>query len=203
MTKKGCGHVVDTVENGTARQRSPLSGKSSWLGTRTAISERAFLGKLTLRGRLEDPAFGAAVESVIGGKLPADPNTSTFAGTSILTWVGPDEWLVFTADGAEQKMLAALRQALAGKHAAVVDVSDYYTVIRVAGERARDVLAKGCPLDLHPSVFKTGNCAGSLYNKATIRLLQMDDAPTYDIMVRWTFADYLWKHLVKAAEEWA
>lgn len=195
--------MVDTVENGSARQRSPLSGKSNWLGTKTAISERAFLGKLTLRGRIEDPAFAAAVESVVGARLPVTPNTSTFAGTSILTWVGPDEWLIFTADGAEQKMLIALRQALAGMHAAVVDVSDYYTVIRVAGERARDVLAKGCPLDLHPSVFKTGNCAGSLYNKATIRLLQMDDAPTYDIMVRWTFADYLWKHLVKAAEEWA
>jgi len=82
-------------------------------------------------------------------------------------------------------------------------VSDYYTVIRVAGAKARDVMAKGCPIDLHPTVFRTGNCAGSLYNKAAIRLLQMDDTPTYDIMVRWSFAEYLWKHLVKAAEEWA
>jgi len=180
-----------------------LSSKSAWLGTQTAVSERAFLGKLTVRGRVEDPAFAGAVEQVVGGKLPTVPNTSTFAGTSIITWVGPDEWLIFTADGAEQKMVPALREALAGIHSAVVDVSDYYTVLRVTGNRARDVLAKGCPLDLHPSKFQTGNCAGSLYNKATIRLVQMDDTPTFDIMVRWSYAEYLWKHLVKAAEEWA
>lgn len=202
MTKKGCGRVVDTANNAST-QRTPLAGIGAWLGTQTSVSERGFLGKLTVRGRVENSTFSAAVESVVGGKLPTVPNTSTFAGTSIITWVGPDEWLIFTADGAEGKMQSALREALAGVHSAVVDVSDYYTVIRVSGARARDVLAKGCPLDLHPSVFQTGNCAGSLYNKATIRLLQMDDAPTYDIMVRWSYADYLWKHLVKAAEEWA
>lgn len=201
--KKGYGPVVDSASNGSTRQRTPLTGKPAWHGTQTAISERAFLGKLTLRGRLDDSKFTAAVETVVGGKLPTIPNTSTFAGTSILTWVGPDEWLVFTADGAEQKMLTALREALIGVHSAVADVSDYYTVIRVAGAKARDVMAKGCPIDLHPTVFQTGNCAGSLYNKAAIRLLQMDDTPTYDIMVRWSFAEYLWKHLVKAAEEWA
>lgn len=203
MMKKGCGPVVDSASNGSTFQRTPLAGKPAWLGTQTAISERAYLGKLTLRGRIDDSRFTAAVEAVVGAKLPTIPNTSTFAGTSILTWVGPDEWLVFTADGAEQKMLTALREALAGVHSAVADVSDYYTVIRVAGAKARDVMAKGCPIDLHPTVFRTGNCAGSLYNKAAIRLLQMDDTPTYDIMVRWSFAEYLWKHLVKAAEEWA
>lgn len=202
MMKKGCGPVVDIAGNGVT-QRTPLAGVPDWLGTQTSVSERAFLGKLTLRGNAEDASFSAVVESVVGGKLPVVPNTSTFAGTSILTWVGPNEWLIFTADGAEQKMLAALREALAGVHAAVVDVSDYYTVIRVSGARSRDVMAKGCPLDLHPGVFGAGNCAGSLYNKAAIRLLQMDDTPTFDVMVRWSYAEYLWKHLVKAAEEWS
>ena len=203
MIKKGYEPVVDTAGNGSPRQRTPLSNKSAWLGTQTAISERAFLGKLTVRGRIDDPKFAGAIEAAVGGKLPSIPNTTTFAGTSILTWVGPDEWLVFTADGAEQKMLSALREALSGVHSSVVDVSDYYTVLRVTGDRARDVMAKGCPLDLHPSKFQTGSCAGSLYNKATIRLIQMDDTPTYDVMVRWSYAEYLWKHLVKAAEEWA
>jgi heterotetrameric sarcosine oxidase gamma subunit len=37
----------------------------------------------------------------------------------------------------------------------VVDVSAQRTTLRLRGEHARDLLAGGCSLDLHPRVFGT------------------------------------------------
>jgi sarcosine oxidase subunit gamma len=95
-----------------------------------------------------------------------------------------------------------LRQALAGRHVAVTDVSEARTVIAVAGPRARDLMAKGTPLDLHPRVFGPGACAQSVFAKAGAIIDQVDDAPTYEVYVLNSFADYLWSWLERAGEEY-
>jgi sarcosine oxidase subunit gamma len=84
----------------------------------------------------------------------------------------------------------------------VVDVSDSRAVITLSGPRALDVLAKGCPLDLHPRVFSPGRCAQSLLAKAHVLLHRVDDAPTFEIYVHRSFADYLWTWLEDAAAEY-
>lgn len=170
------------------------------------LGERAFRGQITLRGVADDPAFGEAVQGALGAALPVDANTtagraSLAEGPRIL-WLGPDEWLVVTAPGAEPQAMAALRDALRGRHTAVVDVSDGRTVIVLSGPDARRVLAKGCPLDLHPRAFGPGRCAQSLLAKAHVILHQVDDAPTYEIYVHRSFADYLWAWLSDAASEY-
>ncbi|EEP84790.1 sarcosine oxidase gamma subunit [Burkholderia mallei GB8 horse 4] len=64
--------------------------------------------------------------------------------------------------------------------------------------RARDVLARGCPLDLHPRVFGVGQCAQSHYFKASITLVPTGD-DSYDIVVRRSFADYFCRIMLDAA----
>ncbi len=190
------------MANITALARSPLTGQTPYQGTQTQIAEHPFLGKLALRGSPENAAFMKAVSSVLGTDLPVKPNTVVDSERVQIVWVGPDEWQITAAEGAQTPLQERLQAALQGIHSAVVDVSDYYTTIRISGVRARDVLAKGCSLDLHPRVFGPGQCAGSLFLKATVRIVQVDDTPTYDLQVRWTFAEYLFEHLVRGAEEW-
>jgi len=177
---------------------SPLSGFAVARGPIT-LEERPFVGKVALRG--EESTFLDAVAGVLGAVLPEEPNTTVKAGARTIFWLGPNEWLVHTLDGEEAALVVALRQALAGVHAAVVDVSDYYTVLRLAGAQARTVLGKGCPLDLHPRAFKPGDCAQSLIAKASVLLHLVDESPTLDIQVRWSFAEYLWLFLTEAALE--
>lgn len=185
-----------------AMKASPLGNFAPFQGVNTRIEERPFLGKLTLRGDPSEASFRMAVERATGIALPLDPNKAHFRDNRTLAWVGPNEWLLHTPEGEEEAVKVALNDALADKRAAVVDVSDYYTVIRVEGPQARDLLAKGCPLDLHPSKFGPGDCAGSLFIKALIHLIQTDETPAYTLQVRWSVADYLWRNLVRAAEEW-
>lgn len=165
------------------------------------LCERRFVGKINLRGEPVRP-FRDAVKKALGVAPPTKPNTSAAGETCTILWLGPNEWLAVTPPGAEGDAAAALREALGKRHAAVTDVSEARTVIALGGPRARDVLAKGCPLDLHPRVFKAGDCAQSALAKALVILHQTDDAPAYDIYVDRSFADYLWRWLEDAAAEY-
>lgn len=177
-----------------------------WMG------ERPFRGLVNLRGPAGDKAFDAAVKKTLGVALPTEPNTTTAKGDLTVFWLGPDEWWVVTP-GDGPATADKLRAALAGQKAAVTDVSESRTCIHVRGPRARDLLAKGCPLDLHPRVFTAGSCAQSHCAKTMITLHQLADdgsdegddegsGPAYDIYVLNSFSEYLWLWLEDAAREY-
>lgn len=172
-----------------------------------AMGERPYRGLVNLRGPSGDKAFDSAVEKVLSVALPIEPNTTTGNGDLRVFWLGPDEWWVVTP-GDGPAMADKLRAALAGQKAAVTDVSESRTCIHIRGARARDLLSKGCPLDLHPRVFSAGRCAQSLCAKAMVTLHQVEDddakdgGPAYDVYVLNSFAEYLWLWLEDAAREY-
>jgi len=125
------------------------------------LAEIAHEAKLNLRGDLADPGFAAAVAGALGLDLPARPGIAAADGVAAL-WLGPTEWLVVGGVDREADLAARLQGALAGRHAAVTNVTDNWTVIALAGPKALDVLAKGCPLDLHPRSFPAGSVAQSM-----------------------------------------
>ena len=165
------------------------------------LCERRFVGKINLRGR-PTKRFLAAVGAALGFEPPTDPNTAVGGNGRTALWLGPDEWLIVTPPGEEGATCAALRTMRLGRHFAVTDVSEGRAVIGLAGADARDVLAKGCPLDLHPRAFGPGRCAQSTLAKALVILHQLSDRPAYDIYVERSFADYLWTWLEDAAAEY-
>ena len=160
------------------------------------ISERPFLGHLNLRGNPDDAGLTKAAADVLGLDLPMEPNTVADDGEKLALWLGPDEWLVVTPADSQTSLSDSLETALQSVHAAVTDVTGGQTVIAVSGSRARDVLAKGCPLDLHPSVFKPGQCAQTIVGKASVTIRCVDDSPSFELITRRSFAEYmaLWLH---------
>jgi sarcosine oxidase subunit gamma len=165
------------------------------------LGERAFLGKLNLRGDGADEGFLGAVETALGFALPVDPNTAEGQGGAVALWLGPDEWLIVTPQGHEAAAAAALAAALAEIHASVVDVSDQRVVITLAGAMARSVLDKGTSLDLEPPAFGPIRCAQTRLARAHVIIHQRDDRPAFDLYVDATFADYLWRWIESAAAE--
>ncbi len=165
-----------------------------------ALCEHRFRAKINLRGKPVKKFLDAA-RKALGLTLPKKPNRTAAGKDLTALMLGPDEWLVVGAPGSEGGLAEGLRGALEGQHCAITDVTEGRTVIGLAGRNARDLLMKGCPLDLHPRQFKTGDCAQSALAKALIILHQTSDAPAYDIYVERSFADYLWSWLEDAAEE--
>lgn len=193
------------------RQESPLAG---FLSNTAAgdpgnpgviLTERPFLGYVNLRGDAGDAIFLAAVEGVLGTALPLDPNIITEGEDLTVCWMGPDEWLLILPPGAQTRCVADLSQALGEHHASAVDTTGGYTLVNVAGARRRELLAKGCTLDLHPRSFSPGQCAQTNLGKAGVLLIprgDASDAQSFDVVVRRSFADYLGIWLEHSAREY-
>jgi sarcosine oxidase subunit gamma len=162
---------------------------------------REGLSVLNLRGKAEDGAFREAVARALGIALPLEPCTSSADAVLRLVWAGPDEWFVVAAKGRADALSERLRAALAGQHHALTDVSSGYTVLHLSGPPVREVLAQGCPLDLHPRVFRPGMAAGSHFFKASLWLWQTDAAPTFEALVRRSFVAYVQLMLERTSSE--
>lgn len=169
-------------------------------GTLT-LCELAVPGQINLRGNPSDPLFLEAAAGALGTTLPLTPNTLNTNEALRVVWLGPDEWLILTAPGDEAALIGTLGEKLSGQHAAVTDVSGNRALIRLSGEMATEVLAKGCSIDLHPKVFVPGSCAQTLLGLSGILLIKVDDTPTYDILPRRSFGEYTWMWLSDAMSE--
>lgn len=144
-----------------------------------------------LRGEAADALFDV-VRRTLGLDLPTVPNTAAAGTDATILWLAPDEWLIVASPDAASDLPPALDAC----HAAVMDMSDALCVIRIAGERARDALAQGCSLDLHPRAFP--GVARTRLAKADVLLHAVDGsaAPAFDIYVARSYADYLWRWLI-------
>lgn len=192
-------------------QYGPLSGIDTERADRL-LRELPQSTKLNIRGDSNDPQFAAALlkHSL---SLPDAANTLTKNESQQLFWMGPDEWLL-RADVVQAELAPALLESLRSLHSAVVDVSDYYTVIRVEGpgRMARDILAKSCPLDFHIAFAKPDSCAQTRIGNAACLLNETGSSKTgsgktgggsqlapdntaIDIQVRWSYAEYVWQLL--------
>ena len=123
-------------------------------------------------------------------------------GTQRIYWLGPNEWLVVCRISDGPDLMAGLRESLSGQHASVTDVTGGQIAMQLSGTGVRDVLAKGCTLDFHPDIFTVGNCAQSGLAKANVLIGLVDDQPTFEIVVRRSFAEYLALWLRHAAGEY-
>jgi len=181
--------------------QTPLIGRAPIEAQGVTIRELPLAGKVTLRGNADNPAFASAAKTVLGVNLPVTPLGSAEAGETRVFWKAFDEWLIWTAPGAENALIAALLDALKGLRHAVVDVSDYYTILRIEGSNSRTLLSKGCVIDLHPRAFASGQATGTGFHHATI-FITKNNEESFDVMIRWSFADYLWLYLADGAREW-
>jgi len=136
--------------------------------------------------------------------LPQEPNTWVPMGTGYAVWLGPDEWLLTRPSEAPDELEARVRAAVVPQGGAATDVSAQRITLRLTGSRVRDVLAKGCAIDLHPRVFGRGRSAQSTLGLAGVVLMSLSDAgDDYFVLVRSSFAGYLAEWLLDAALEFS
>jgi sarcosine oxidase subunit gamma len=170
------------------------------------LAERSELGKIDLRGDPTDRAFMAAVGRCLDLLLPIEPCSSATQNSVTALWLGPDQWLLTCPASDTVFFISTLREALGEAHFALTEVTDGRVALRLAGPNARDVLAKGCPLDLHPRAFKAGQCAQSLLAKASVLIHLVDDdpqaGPGFDLHVARSFSRYLFTWLEDAGREY-
>lgn len=164
-----------------------------------AVREVPFLTMVTLRLALgSGPAERVAAQ--LGARLPRTCGSVSSSPTSSVLWLSPDEFLAVSArDGAE--LAAALVTALHGEPGSAVEVSANRTTLELSGASARDVLEKGCPLDLHPRSFTVGAAYATTLASVPV-LVWRTEEQTYRVLVRSSFADHVGRWLVDAMAEY-
>lgn len=114
-------------------------------------------------------------------------------------WAGPDQWFVLAEGRGEGALYRELKAKLSGL-ASVSDQSHGRVIIRIAGPRARAVLAKGTPVDLHPDLFPVAKSALTQMAHVGVHLTRVG-ADAYDLSVFRGFSESFWEWITEQAEE--
>lgn len=153
-------------------------------------------GIIILRGKADDSAFVNNAHGALGAALPLAPRGSVQAGNVRIFRLSPDEWLLVCPYAEKQALLGKLEQSLAGVFAQVVDNSGGYTALVLYGQARLRVLRHLTPFDVDS--LQVGHVAGTVMSKSHVILVR-PDVDRHEIIVRRSFADYVWKLVVKAA----
>ena len=103
--------------------------------------------------------------------LPALGRNLTAPGR-IAIGVRPGRWLLLGAPTAPGERVSAWAKDCAGL-ASAVDLSSGLAVLWLEGPSCREVLARGCRLDLHPGVFPPGHAAATIMAQVAVILVAL------------------------------
>lgn len=130
-------------------------------------------------------------------KATADMLASLKGATAC--WAGPEQYFVQAEGRGEGALARELAASLAGI-ASVSDQSHGRVVIRIEGAKARAVLGKGTPVDLHADEFPLGKSALTQMAHVGIHLTRVaEDA--FDLSVFRGFSESFWEWLCEQSEE--
>ena len=83
----------------------------------------------------------------------------------------------------------------------VSEQGDSRICITISGPKARELMSRGCRLDLHSSVTAKGFCAQTNMAQVGVLIHQLDDQPSYNLYVYSGFARSFWQWLSHTAEQ--
>lgn len=191
--------AIERLSALAAVYRTGTFGAETPDGPGITLAERRPLTLVHVAGKADKTSFADGVRQATGAALPTEPNTVAQAGEVSLVWLAPERWLVVAPDQGAHVMEEKLRAAC-GDEAAIIDVSHGRTVIRIAGRKARTLLAKGAPLDFHDKVFTPGQCAQSAIAQCSVLLVCVGD-DAFDLYVFRGFGQHMWEWATDAATE--
>jgi heterotetrameric sarcosine oxidase gamma subunit len=112
-----------------------------------------------------------AIASRRGWRLPALGRSLSAPGQIAIS-VRPGRWLLLSAAAVTGETVATWEKDCAGV-AAVVDLSSGLAALWVEGPSGREVLARGCRLDLDPRVFPAGHAAATIMAQVAVTLVAL------------------------------
>ena len=181
--------TAELARSPLAHRLEDLAGIGAATGGEVVVEHVPFLAQVDLR-------LAPELATRAPYPLPLTPNTAWENGARAALWLGPDEWLILGPPGSQAEIVQELESSLGGSHRSVLDVSDNRVSLELAGSGVKELLAKGCALDLDPRSWRVGSCAQTLLARAQVILHER--AETTGILVRPSFADYLVDWLLDA-----
>ena len=181
--------------------RPGTSGAERPDGPGVTLAERVGVSLVHLAGRNARAEFLPGAKDALGVALPVEPNRSAQGPEVVLFPLAPGRWLVESSSIVPADLEQSLRSAVEGTGGAVADVSSAWTILRLAGPGARRTLAKGCPIDLHPSAFPRGSFAQTSLEGIAVLLHALPAGDAIDLYLPRSFGRHTCEWLLHAAAE--
>lgn len=128
------------------------------------------------------------------------PNKNSKVTTNNKTrilWSAPKTWLIISD---KENIIDIIKGKCREENFAITDISHSRAVIQIKGAQAREVLKKGCPLNI--SEFEINNCAGSVFHGITIIVDCINDKPdTFNLLTLRSFGESFYHHITDACLE--
>ena len=114
-----------------------------------------------------------------------------------ILWSGPSNWLLIST---KKDILSSIQKICDDKNFAVTDLSHSRAIIELKGNHSKEVLKKGCPINLNE--FKINNCANSIFHGITITIDMINENPeTFRIFALRSFGESLYHSITDACLE--
>ena len=114
-----------------------------------------------------------------------------------ILWSGPSNWLLVST---KKDILNSVQKICDDKKFAITDLSHSRAIIELKGSNSKEVLKKGCPINLNE--FKVNNCANSVFHGITITIdMVSNDPETFRIFALRSFGESLYHSITDACLE--
>lgn len=199
-------HLENLVADNAVKQESPFSKTNLAKLPKASddssvfMQERGLLGHLVFRVDNPESSVLNAIKVVLSTDLPQTPLTSSYSDTASIYWVSPNEWLIVVAGNKTFEIESALRESLHG-HYALVNVSGGQTILTLSGDNAINVLKKSSSYDFASNNFTVGKVVTTNVAESQALICKTDEN-TFDMVIRRSFADYIYAWLADAASEY-
>ena len=163
------------------------------------LGEKPLSGKISLHVRYE--TLSTAGEQTFGFSLPRFPNTSDKSDQFTGLWLAPGEWLILCPLDRLAETCARLDRLLPDENLMMVDVSDRWLQIVIAGQPCFDVLSRGTSVDFDQCLSQPGDCVQTLLGLVPVIIQRTDKSRVIDIYVDRSYAEFLWHWLLNAGSD--
>ena len=114
-----------------------------------------------------------------------------------ILWSAPRTWFIISK---KENIINNIKEKCTDENFAITDISHSRTVIQIKGLQAREILKKGCPLNINE--FKTNNCAGTVFHGISIVVDLIDNNPdTFNLLTLRSFGESFYHHIIDSALE--
>jgi methylglutamate dehydrogenase subunit D len=156
----------------------------------------SIVGVVARKGKAQ--AASEAMERHFGLACPP-AGESRSSNAMALHWCGFEQWYAVADGFADGALYEDLRDRLAGL-ASISDQSHGRVILHIEGPKARDLLAKGTGLDLHPRAFGPGRSAVTQTAHVGVHIAQVGP-DAFELSLFRGFAESFWEWLGEMSEE--
>jgi len=169
--------------------------------TAGAVRTRLVTGRSILRVKSWASGFAKcdSTFTIANVELPSKVG-ATAAGELQVFCTGPSDWLIIAPGQLSSAARGAIEAGCACHGLALADLSSALAVFEITGTASRQVLIKGCGLDLDPRVFVHPQCARTRLGQVAV-LIATDGEESFNLYVARSHRQWLGDWLHDAALE--